>query len=74
MIVKINFAIIILISFFTLRLVSTGILDKTILIASSPRCTVFWLGIVKVDEENDICAILPFFQDESLTLKYEDEK
>ena len=61
MILKMNFAIIILI-FFTLRLVSTGILDKTILIASSPRCTVFWLGIEKVVEENDICAILPFFK------------
>ena len=62
MILQINFAIIISIFFFTLRLVSTGILDKTILIASSPRCTVFWLGIVKVNEENDIGAILPFFK------------
>ena len=48
MILRINFAIkILIIFFFTLRLVSSGILDKTILIASSPRCTVFWLGDYK---------------------------
>ena len=60
MILKINFVIIIfLIFFFTLRLVSTGILDKTILIASSPRCTVFWLQ--RLTRRTILVAILPFF-------------
>ena len=58
MILKINFAI--LIFFFTLRLVSTGILDKTILIASSPRCTVFWLQ--RLMRRTILVAILHFFK------------